>query len=255
VTLRVRVVEGESDNPKMEFAVTDTGIGMTPEQVSRLFQPFSQADASTSRRFGGTGLGLTISKRILDQLGGEILVESEYGRGSTFRALVPIGRLLGVKQTQVAWQPVPAHKETWPKDEPLTGLDCRILLAEDGPDNQRLLTFVLTKAGAQVTLAENGQLAVDLVLQSIREPRRRQGDRPFDVILMDMQMPVLDGYQATRRLRAEGCTIPIIALTAHAMQGDREHCLAAGCDDYLTKPINRHTLCAAIRKHLPVSVA
>jgi CheY-like chemotaxis protein len=110
---------------------------------------------------------------------------------------------------------------------------------------------VLTKAGAAVTLAENGQVAVDLVLESLQQPRRRQSDRPFDVILMDMQMPVLDGYQATRRLRAEGCTTPIIALTAHAMQGDREHCLAAGCDDYLTKPINRHTLCAAIRKHLP----
>jgi CheY-like chemotaxis protein len=236
----------------MEFAIADTGIGMTPEQVGRLFQPFSQADASTSRRFGGTGLGLTICKRILDQLGGEILVESEYGKGSVFRALVPIGRLAGVRKAPLAWQPQRTIRESWTKDEPLGGLECRILLAEDGPDNQRLLTFVLTKAGAQVTLAENGQVAVDLVLESLQRPRRRQSDRPFDVILMDMQMPVLDGYQATRRLRGEGCTTPIIALTAHAMQGDREHCLAAGCDDYLTKPINRHTLCAAIRKHLPL---
>jgi CheY-like chemotaxis protein len=251
VTVGVRLVEGESDNPRMEFSVVDTGIGMTPEQVGRLFQPFSQADASTSRRFGGTGLGLTICKRILDQLGGEILVESEYGKGSTFRAIVPIGRLSGVRRSPLAWQPQRTIRETWTKDEPHSGLDCRILLAEDGPDNQRLLTFVLTKAGALVTLAENGQVAVDLVLESMQQPRRRQNDRPFDVILMDMQMPVLDGYQATRRLRAEGCTTPIIALTAHAMQGDREHCLAAGCDDYLTKPINRHTLCAAIRKYLP----
>jgi PAS domain S-box-containing protein len=251
VTLGVRLVEGESDNPRMEFSVADTGIGMTPEQVGRLFQPFSQADASTSRRFGGTGLGLTICKRILDQLGGEILVESEYGKGSTFRAIVPIGRLADVRKAPLTWQPQRTIRETWTKDEPLSGLDCRILLAEDGPDNQRLLTFVLTKAGALVTLAENGQVAVDLVLESLQRPRRRQSDRPFDVILMDMQMPVLDGYQATRRLRAEGCTTPIIALTAHAMQGDREHCLAAGCDDYLTKPINRHTLCSAIRKHLP----
>jgi CheY-like chemotaxis protein len=111
--------------------------------------------------------------------------------------------------------------------------------------------LVLTKAGAQVTLAENGQAAVEMVVESIERPNRRQGDRPFDVILMDMQMPVLDGYQATRKLRAWGCKTPIIALTAHAMQGDREHCLEAGCDDYLTKPINRHALCAAIRKYLP----
>jgi PAS domain S-box-containing protein len=253
VRLSVRLVEATSEEPRMEFAVADTGLGMTAEQIARLFQPFSQADASTSRRFGGTGLGLTICKRIIDQLGGEILVESEYGKGSTFRAIVPVGSLAGIKQAPLTWQAPTTHKETTPKTEPSGELDCRILLAEDGPDNQRLLTFVLNKAGAQVTLAENGQAAVDLVLANLRGPAEDAPDaRAFDVILMDMQMPVLDGYQATRKLRAAGCTTPIIALTAHAMQGDREHCLAAGCDDYLTKPINRHALCAAIRKHLAV---
>jgi CheY-like chemotaxis protein len=236
----------------MEFAVTDTGIGMTPDHLARLFQPFSQADASTSRRYGGTGLGLTISKRIVDQLGGEILVESEYGKGSTFRAIVPIGSLAGVKRTEAGSGALSGYKDSLRIVEPQGSLDCRILLAEDGADNQRLFTFVLTKAGAQVALAENGEMAVNLVLKTMQGPRRRQSDpEPFDVILMDMQMPVLDGYQATRRLRAAGCTTPIIALTAHAMQGDREHCLAAGCDDYLTKPIDRHALCAAIRSHLP----
>ncbi len=256
VTLSVRLVEAASDSPRLEFAVSDTGLGLTSDQIARLFQPFSQADASTSRRFGGTGLGLTISKRIIEHLGGEILVESEYGKGSTFRAMVPIGSLAGIKQSPVSWQRPAASKEMQPKTEPAGDLDCRILLAEDGPDNQRLLTFVLSKAGAQVTLVENGQAAVEQVLgSSENSPQAHDEPRPFDVILMDMQMPVLDGYQATRRLRAAGCATPIIALTAHAMQGDREHCLAAGCDDYLTKPINRHALYAAIRKHLPAAEA
>ncbi|MEX2142640.1 MAG: ATP-binding protein [Pirellulales bacterium] len=254
VTLSVRLVEPSSDSPRMEFAVADTGLGMTPEQIARLFQPFSQADASTSRRFGGTGLGLTICKRIIDHLGGEILVESESGKGSTFRAIIPIGSLTGIKQSPLTWQSPTTPKETSPKNEPTDELNCRILLAEDGPDNQRLLMLLLSKAGAQVTLAENGQAAVDLVLAATRNAAQGDTEAPgFDVILMDMQMPVLDGYQATRKLRAAGCRTPIIALTAHAMQGDRQHCLAAGCDDYLTKPINRHALCAAIRKHLPVA--
>jgi PAS domain S-box-containing protein len=254
VTLSMRVVEPDSDNPKMEFAVADSGIGMTNEQISRLFQPFSQADASTSRRFGGTGLGLTICKRIIDQLGGEILVESEYGKGSVFRTIVPIGPLKDVKRSTQTLRPLPPQKEK-ARPESLEGLNCRILLAEDGPDNQRLLTFLLTKAGAHVTLAENGQVAVNLVLESLSGPRRRRSDiHPFNVILMDMQMPVLDGYGATRQLREEGVSIPIIALTAHAMQGDRENCLAAGCDDYLTKPIDRHALCATIRRYMEQAV-
>ena len=145
-------------------------------------------------------LGPDICKRIIDQIGGEILVESEFGKGSTFRAIVPIGSLVGIKQGPAVWQPLATQQDQSPKNQPLAGLDCRILLAEDGPDNQRLLTLVLTKAGAQVTLAENGQAAVEKVLESMQRPHRRQSDRPFDVILMDMQMPVLDGYQATRRL-------------------------------------------------------
>jgi PAS domain S-box-containing protein len=256
VALSVRVVEPTSDCPRMEFAVSDTGLGLTPEQMTRLFQPFSQADASTSRRFGGTGLGLTICKRIIEQLGGEILVDSEFGKGSTFRAIIPIGALAGIKQAPLNWNRPATSHDAPPKSEPSGDLDCNILLAEDGPDNQRLLTFVLTKAGAQVTLVENGQDAVEQVLGTNQDsPSEHNARSHFDVILMDMQMPVLDGYQATRKLRAAGCATPIIALTAHAMQGDREHCLAAGCNDYLTKPINRHALCEAIRKYLPTAQA
>jgi PAS domain S-box-containing protein len=251
VTLAVRLIEPQGGDPRMEFSVADTGIGMTAEQMAKLFRPFTQADASTSRRFGGTGLGLTICKRIIDQLGGEITVESEYAKGTTFRTSVPIGSLAGIPRAKLEWPPA---EDRLNKDASPAELDCRILLAEDGPDNQRLLTCVLSKAGADVTLAENGQAAVELVLARKNRRNDPSAAPPFDVILMDMQMPVLDGYQATQQLRAGGCRSPIIALTAHAMQGDREQCLAAGCDDYLAKPIDRYALYEAIRKNLPARV-
>ena len=123
------------------------------------------------------------------------------------------------------------------------------MLAEDGPDNQRLISLLLRKAGAEVELAENGRIALDLALAA-----RREG-RGFDLILMDMQMPVMDGYEATRRLRAEGFTAPIIALTAHAMAGDRERCLEAGCDDYISKPVERRSLLTIVARHLKKPVA
>jgi CheY-like chemotaxis protein len=130
-------------------------------------------------------------------------------------------------------------------------LDCRILLAEDGPDNQRLIAFVLRKAGAEVTVVENGQKAVEYAMATYPGWGRRTGDpkEPFDVILMDMQMPVMDGYEATRRLRSEGYDRPIIALTAHAMEQDRAKCLDAGCDDYATKPIDRRYILELVDRY------
>jgi signal transduction histidine kinase/ActR/RegA family two-component response regulator len=236
---------GDLAEPVLRFDVVDTGLGMTDEQMARLFQPFSQADSSTTRRFGGTGLGLAISKRLAKLLGGDIAVESAPGRGTTFAFTIPAvsaaGAALVTAPPPSALPPEEAARGDG--DEPSLR-DCRVLLVEDGPDNQRLVSAVLGKAGAIVELAENGQAAVEMALSA------RDAGRPFDVILMDMQMPVLDGYEATRRLRQAGFTTPVIALTAHAMERDRERCLAAGCDDYATKPISRLVLLQTIARRL-----
>lgn len=248
VTIRARCAGAGQGNSLIQFSVIDTGMGIPPKVLPTLFRPFIQADATLTRRFGGTGLGLSIARRLAVMLGGDIDVDSTPGQGSTFRASVACGSLNGVRMLT---QPVEAAKEDprgpklqtdvqSPASQPL---NCRLLLTEDGLDNQRLIAHVLRKAGAEVHVVENGELAVQAALDALT------ASIPFDVILMDMQMPVMDGYSATRRLRESGYQHPIIALTAHALAGDREKCIAAGCDDYATKPINRATLIAMIRKH------
>jgi PAS domain S-box-containing protein len=222
----------------LRVAVTDSGIGMTGEQLGRLFQPFTQADESTTRRFGGTGLGLTISRRLARLLGGEISVESKPAAGSTFTLLIDTGLLSGVEMLEhLDESQLPAAVRDLPTTDIL--LRGRILLAEDGRDNQRLISTHLTSAGAQVTIARNGRLAVELAIS-----------QPFDLILMDMQMPEMDGYSATAELRRRGFTLPIVALTAHAMSEDRAKCLASGCSDYLSKPLGREILLKTVAMHL-----
>ena len=240
-----------ADQPAVfQVDVIDTGIGLTCEQIPRLFKPFSQSDASTTRKFGGTGLGLTITKRLAEILGGAVTVSSLPGIGSTFSVSVEAGNLAGVSLVEGADIAASAHVAalTPPTATPTPAipsrLECSVLLAEDGPDNQRLITFLLRKAGAIVTLAENGKIALETALAA------HAAGTPFDVILMDMQMPVMDGYQATSQLRAAGYGGPIIALTAHAMEGDREKCVEVGCSDYATKPIEREKLFAAIARWL-----
>ena len=245
VRVTTRLVYSPGKATCLQFDVADTGIGLTPEQIAKLFQPFTQADASTARRFGGTGLGLTISKRLAEMLGGDISITSEAGKGSTFTVTVETGPLEGSRMLD---NPSEAVAETRQKVKecltPAIKLNCRLLLAEDGPDNQRLISFVLRKAGADVTLAENGQIARQKALAA------RDSGEPFDVILMDMQMPVMDGQTATRKLREDGYTGLIIALTANAMAGDEQECRQAGCDGYATKPIDRSRLFAEIARHL-----
>jgi signal transduction histidine kinase/CheY-like chemotaxis protein len=234
----------------LRFEITDTGIGMTEEQLRTIFQPFTQADASTTRKFGGTGLGLSISKRLAQMLGGDLLAASRPGEGSAFTLTIDTGSIIGVRLLEAESSrefALESQPQSPPAQPPTIENRLRggnILLAEDGPDNQRLIAFILRKAGAKVTVAENGRDALELA------QRANALGKSYDIILMDMQMPVLDGYEATRLLRESGYGKPILALTAHAMEGDREKCVNAGCDDFATKPIDRHGLIEMIRGYL-----
>ena len=235
------ITDVQAGRAAMAFDVKDTGIGMTPEQMGRLFQPFAQADSSTTRHYGGTGLGLAISKRLAEALGGDIHVVSRPGEGSTFTFTVeaelpgPV-RLLN-DLSEAAARPSHPPESSLPAAAHLRG---KVLVAEDGPDNQALISVILRNAGAEVDVAPNGRVAVEKASSAMA------AGTPYDAILMDMQMPEMDGYEATGKLRQSGYKGPIVALTAHAMAGDRQKCLEAGCDDYATKPLDRlgllHTL-------------
>jgi two-component system CheB/CheR fusion protein len=225
VTLVVRFLR---DEEKLRFDVIDTGVGMTEAQKGRLFQPFTQADTSVTRRFGGSGLGLAICRRLTEMLGGEISFQSEWRRGSTFRFTIDAGPLDGV--------PMAAPRRTLElaasdRAESVP-LDCLALVVDDRRDIRFLSQHFLEQAGARVRTAQNGREAIEMILAA------RDKSEPFDVIVLDMQMPEMDGYEAAARLRSQGIETPIIALTAAAMQGDRERCIQAGCDDYTAKPIH-----------------
>ena len=263
----------EYNGEVMVFVVEDNGIGINPQLLPTIFQPFEQADASTTRRFGGTGLGLAISKSIVDLMGGTISIFSEPGKGSRFTVALP-----NTVERITEWIPQGVllftnsmdsdsaldDKNMQPGDvgqEPRSNLivsegrkkavsrsinklvGVKILLVEDGKDNQRLFDLILAKAGAEVTDAANGKEALDIVMEQSKK------GNTFDLVVMDMQMPVMDGYSATRAIRSNGFTFPIIALTAHSMFEDRQKCLDVGCDDYISKPINREDFLAKISKY------
>ncbi|ASV73361.1 Sensory transduction histidine kinase [Thermogutta terrifontis] len=254
--VRVRVScmpQEEPDHARLRLDVIDTGIGIPPELMARLFQPFTQGDSSTSRKYGGTGLGLSISKRLAEMLGGEITVTSTPGKGSTFTVTILVqtvrrehadaGRTSRGAElpldpgSTAAHAPAPATQT-----QPDVVSHLRVLLAEDAPDIRRLLKLILEKAGVSVTLAENGREAVEKAMAAWKE------GQPFDVIFMDMQMPEMDGYEATRFLRQEGYSGIIVALTAHALAEDEGKCLTAGCNKYLSKPIRRETLLQTLQE-------
>ncbi|MBX3354128.1 MAG: response regulator [Phycisphaeraceae bacterium] len=221
----------------IRFHVSDTGMGVTEEQIGRIFRPFTQGDATTPRRFGGSGLGLDISRRLARMLGGDITVRSTPGRGSTFTVEISSGPLAGVPEvTSIEPRRAGRHRAPSPS--------LRVLLAEDGADNQRLLRHHLEREGMSVVAVSDGAAALEVATAADRR------GQPFDLALVDMQMPRLDGLGATRALRDSGFRGPIIVLTAHDVAGAREACLAAGSSEVLAKPIERHQLLESIRRHL-----
>lgn len=239
VRISARLIENETDS-KIEISIRDTGIGMTQEQLARIFKPFVQADSSVTRKFGGTGLGLAISKRIVESLGGQIVADSEHGEGSTFMFTIDTGDITNTPRLTVEEFDQSAQINKSNAKRGITKLPPgNILIVDDGQANRRLIRLILERAGCSVDAAENGQVGLEKALAG-----------NYDIVLMDMQMPVLDGYLATRRLRAAGYTRTIVALTANAMTGDKEKCTEAGCNGFIPKPVDIDELLETIGGYL-----
>ena len=248
VRTTVRCTRETDRSRRMQFAVSDTGIGIPADKIGELFEPFTQVDGSSTRRYGGTGLGLAISRRLAKALGGDVEVTSQLGKGSTFTLTIDAGPPKGVRMLQ-SFQ-VPSTTEEQPSStEHQVTLHGRVLLAEDVPDIYVVLRQILKKMNLELEMAEDGRLACEMADKSKTE------GRPYDLILMDIQMPRMNGYEATRWLRQHGWEGPIVALTAHALVGDREKCLEAGCDDYVAKPITAKGLRDVLARYLGQAAA
>ena len=233
---------------QLRIDIKDTGKGISEDALEKIFNPFEQEDISATRKYEGTGLGLAISRRLVHLLSGNLTVESTPGQGSLFSIFLP-----QQISSSAAWSntiqlgvliDTNDESESICNKTQTTIQGSRILLVEDGIDNQRHFSMILKKAGAEVTIASNGQEGVDVIDKTIGE------EQSFDLILMDMQMPVMDGLTAAKIIRSKGMQFPIVALTAHAMQEERDRCIAAGFTDFLTKPILRNSLLAAVSKIL-----
>ena len=245
IRVTVSCVREGAGGPRMQFEVSDTGIGLSEKEIAELFQPFTQADNSTTRRFGGTGLGLSISQRLARLLGGQVVVTSEPGLGSTFTLTIDAGPLEGVDMLDSPAAVSADLQEDTKACNPEQILHGRVLLAEDDEGIQYLLRRFLEQSELEVDLATDGRAAYDMAIESMA------AGRPYDLILMDIRMPLMDGYEVTKRLRQAGWAKAIIAQTAHALTGDRLKCLAAGCDNYITKPVTMEELFTLINPYLP----
>jgi len=230
-------LQGTETKPLIRFDVEDTGIGIPPDKLDVIFQSFTQADGSTTRQFGGTGLGLTITKQLAELMGGEVSVKSQVGKGSVFTLMIPAGVDVN-NQSQLGEEHMKEYTNLSNPTSTKTYFG-RVLIAEDAPANQKLIMALLRKAGLEPILVEDGQQAVEAAT-----------GQSFNLIFMDIHMPVMNGYEATEAIRHKGITAPIVALTANAMKGDEEKCLAAGCDGYLSKPISQDKLHAVLAKYL-----
>jgi PAS domain S-box-containing protein len=237
VRLTARAIDQPGTGQVLQFAVSDTGVGMTATEMTGLFQPFHRLPSAAADRPRGTGLGLAISKRIAKRLGGDVAVQSTPESGSTFTLSIPAAI---AANTARSWRPNESPERSSAAQAAPPQLHARILLADDNEANQKLLSLRLSQAGAEVVTASNGKEALELTDQAARE------GRPFDAVIMDMQMPILDGYEAVRQLRGRGFAAPIIAVTAYAMSEDREECLQLGCDDFISKPFEWDRLLAKL---------
>jgi PAS domain S-box-containing protein len=247
------VVDMSRPNPAsgrrfLRLRVTDTGIGMSPQQMGRLFQAFESGQLPSGYKHNGIGLGLVITRRLVEMLGGTIEVTSQEDHGTTFVVGLDVEATSPCPEEPSGSRSDPVSR-TIANDE-YPALSGRVLLVEDGKDNQKLMGFMLRRCGLNVTFANDGAAALSVVESAAA------GGQNFDLILMDMHMPGLDGYKATRTLREQGVATPIVAVTAHAMPGEQERCMAAGCNEYLAKPIERRVLIKSLSRHLQtVSVA
>ncbi len=239
------MMQEQDDAYFVRFDVEDTGIGIPADKFDLIFESFTQADGAMTRKYGGTGLGLAITQKLCNLMGAKISVVSEENRGSVFTITIPAG-VDTVDMTRSTWNKYELIDELNEVSQGEKGTNMyngKILVAEDNLSNQKLITILLQKMGLEVSLADDGLRAVE-----------KCTSESFDLILMDMQMPNMNGYEATRQLRSKGVTTPIIAVTANAMMGDEEKCLEAGCNGYLSKPIDRTKLTEIIGNHLAVQV-
>jgi PAS domain S-box-containing protein len=250
--VHVRVsMDNRTEQRRLQFDVEDTGMGIPPEAQRLLFEPFTQIDGKSTRKFGGAGLGLALSRKLIGLVGGRIELDSRPGEGSTFTLTIPADVQIPGEDTEGTRQK-PAQAQSQAKAQgrphgqpagdsgPAGTLTGRVLVAEDSRTNAALVRTRLERLGFEVTIAPDGRQAVDKALAE-----------PFDLVLMDIQMPHMDGYEATRVLRQKGLSLPIVALTANALEGDRQRCLEAGCSDYLTKPFELKDLVATLKRLLP----